>query len=185
MTAGALLAVVFGFGWVPLFVFRAEALLAALPAYTRRERLWVQLTPTVLTIHVTAACVAINLEPGVSVWSAACALVTFAAAIAFWFWGRVMIGPLRVQRLPDEPPRHFRQGGAFGVVRHPLYCSYMVAAAAPLFVVRRPVLLVSYALCVLALAVRAVQEERRLRAQLGAAYEVYCRDVKRLIPFVW
>ncbi len=185
MTIGVVLGLVFGLGWVPMFLFRAEALFAALPAYTRRERFWVQLTPVVLTVHMTAACVAINLTPGVSARSAACALMTFGAAIAFWFWGRLMIGPLRVRPLPDEPPRQFHRGGAFGLVRHPLYCSYMVAAAAPLFVARRPFLLVTYALCVIALAVRAVQEERRLRAQLGAAYDAYCREVKRLIPFVW
>lgn len=185
MTLGLALGLVLGLGWVPLFLFRAEALGAALPAYTYAERRWVQLTPTLLAIHMTAACVAINLTPRISVWSATCVLVTFGGAIVFWFWGRLMIGPLRVRRLPDEPPRLFRRSGAFAIVRHPLYFSYMMAAAAPLFVARRPFLLVTYGLCVIALAVRAAQEERRLRAQLGAAYDAYCRDVKRLIPFVW
>jgi protein-S-isoprenylcysteine O-methyltransferase Ste14 len=40
-------------------------------------------------------------------------------------------------------------------------------------------------LCGVALMVRAVQEERRLRAQVGAPYDAYCRAVKRLIPYVW
>jgi protein-S-isoprenylcysteine O-methyltransferase Ste14 len=35
------------------------------------------------------------------------------------------------------------------------------------------------------LGVRAVTEEKRLRAQLGAQYDDYSKDVKRLVPFVW
>ena len=112
-------------------------------------------------------------------------LTLFAAAVAFWFWGRMMIGPLRVRRLPDEPPLRLQQHGAFGVVRHPLYFGYLLAAAAPLAVVPRPLFVLTFALCGVALMVRAVQEERRLRAQVGAPYDAYCRAVKRLIPFVW
>ena len=185
MTVQAVLGLIFAVGWAPLFVFRAESRRAALPTYAGAERLWVQLTPVLLAVHVTVACVTINLAPRVSPWSAALAAATFAAAIAFWFWGRVMIGPLRVQRLPHEPPRQLCRHGAFGIVRHPLYCGYLVAAGAPLIVVRRPFLLVTYGLCVVALAVRSMQEERRLRAQLGAVYDAYCRQVPRLVPFVW
>ena len=185
MTLELGLGLIFGLGWLPLFVFRVESLRAALPAYAGTERLCVQLTPVLLAIHMTAACVTIELTPRVSRWAALVGLLTFAAAIAFWFWGRGMIGPWRAQRLPDEPPLQFCRSGPFGIVRHPLYCGYMVAAGAPLIVVPRVFLMLTYMACVLALAARAVQEERRLRIHLGPAYEAYCRQVKRLIPFVW
>jgi len=185
MTAGMVLGAAFGLGWLPLFVFRAEALTEALPAYTASERFWVMLTPIMLALHVTSTCVAISLVPSVPRVSAALGLTLFAAAIAFWFWGRMMIGPLRVRRLPDEPPLRLQQRGAFGVVRHPLYFGYLLAAAAPLAVIPRPLFGLTFALCCVALVVRAVQEERRLRAQVGAPYDAYCREVKRLIPYVW
>ncbi len=185
MILQTVLALIFAVGWVPLFVFRAESRRASLPSYAGAERRWVQVTPVLLGMHVTAACLTINLTASVSPWSAALAALTFMAAIAFWFWGRVLIGPLRVQRLPYEPPRQLHRRGAFGIVRHPLYCGYLGAAGAPLIVVPRPFLFVTYAFCVIALAVRAVQEERRLRAQLGTAYDAYCRQVPRLVPFVW
>jgi len=70
-------------------------------------------------------------------------------------------------------------------VRNPLFFGYLVAAAAPLIVAARPVLLISFAGCVAVLTIRAVQEERRLHTQVGPRYAEYCRDVKRLIPFVW
>jgi len=185
MTLGIVLGVVFAVGWVPLFLFRAEDVRDALPAYTKRERLWVTMTPVVLAAHMTVACVTISRLARITGWSAALSLGTFGVAVAFWFWGRVMIGPLRVRRLPDEPPLQLQRTRAFGIVRHPLYFGYLLAAAAPLAVLPRPLQLLTFASSFIALAVRAVQEERRLRAQLGPAYDTYCAEVKRLIPFVW
>lgn len=185
MTTGVVLGAVFGLGWLPLFLFRAEGLTEALPSYRGAERFWVTLTPIVLAVHVTGICVAITLAPAIRWCASVVGLTLFAGAIAFWFWGRVMIGPLRVRRLPDEPPLRLQQRGAFGVVRHPLYFGYLLAAAAPPAVVPRLPFFASFALCCVAVAVRAIQEERRLRVQLGPSYDAYCRAVKRLVPFVW
>jgi protein-S-isoprenylcysteine O-methyltransferase Ste14 len=185
MTAGILLAMAFGLGWVPLFVFRAEAVSEALPSYDASERFWVTLTPVVLALHMTCICIAIASMRVISWWSAALGLALFGGAIAFWFWGRMMIGPLRVRRLPDEAPLRLQRNGAFGIVRHPLYFAYLLAAAAPLAVAPRGLFMITFGLCGAALMVRAVQEERRLHVQVGAPYAAYCREVKRLIPFVW
>jgi protein-S-isoprenylcysteine O-methyltransferase Ste14 len=130
-------------------------------------------------------CVATSLSADITWGAAAAGLALFGSAIAFWFWGRLMIGPLRVRRLPTEPPLRLQRSGAFGIVRHPLYFGYLLAAAAPLVVLPRPLFLLTFALAGTGLVVRAAQEERRLHAQVGAPYEYYCREVKRLIPFVW
>ena len=50
---------------------------------------------------------------------------------------------------------------------------------------QRPLCVLTFALSSVGLIVRAVQEERRLRVQVGPPYDDYCREVKRLIPFVW
>ncbi len=185
MTLAVVLGLVFALGWVPLYVFRVEARRASLPAYTRSERLWARLAPGALAVHMTGACVTVSVTPAITLWPAGLAITLFAAAVAFWFWGRTMIGPLRARPLPDEPPRQLQRTGAFGIVRHPLYFGYLLAAAAPLVVAPKALLALTFFLCFAALAMRAVQEERRLRAQVGAAYDAYCRDVKRLVPFVW
>ena len=185
MSAGAALGVFFALGWALFYVFRAESRHAALPFYSKTERLWVHLAPAILILHVTAACVTITWTPVIPAASGVLAVAVFVMAIAFWFWGRMMIGPLRTRYLPQQPPRRFRVDGAFGVVRHPLYFGYLLAAFAPLLVARRAFLLATLALSFVALAVRAVQEERRLQTWLGPSYEAYCRSVKRLIPFVW
>lgn len=184
MMLGPLLAVAFALGWIPLYVYRAEAMRESLPYYSAAERRWVVLTPTLIAAHVTLACILVSLADPPP-WRTALGAALFAAGVAFWFWARTQIGPLRVTRLPDEPPQELRRAGAFGLVRNPLYFGYLVCAAAPAIVAARPILLLSGVACFAALAIRAAQEERRLHAQLGPAYAAYCRDVKRLIPFVW
>lgn len=181
---GPVLAVVFGLGWIPLYIFRAESIPQALAQYAGAERRWVMLTPAVVGVHATLACMLVSFSHPPP-WRAACGMAVFVAGVAFWFRARAQIGPLRVTRLPDQAPTALRRDGAFGLVRNPLFFGYLVVAAAPLLVAARPILLLTFAACFVALAVRAEQEERRLHAQLGPLYDDYCRVVKRLIPFVW
>jgi protein-S-isoprenylcysteine O-methyltransferase Ste14 len=182
---GIALSIVFGLGWLPLFVFRAESLGEALPSYRGSERFWVLAAPVILAVHVTASCIVLNFGQAVPVVRAAISLLVFASGIAFWLWARAVIGPIRARRLPDQPPERLRRDGPFGVVRNPLYLGVLVAAAGPALAAAEPLLAVSYVLSVAALAIRAVQEERRLHAQLGPAYAEYCREVPCMIPFVW
>jgi protein-S-isoprenylcysteine O-methyltransferase Ste14 len=178
------LALLFGLGWIPLWVFRAEAMSEALPYYSAAERRWVGYSAIILVAHTSIACIVLSVSSP-PLWRAAAGVMLFIAAIGFWMWARAQIGPLRVTRLPDQPPPVLRRDGPFGVVRNPLYLSYLVAAAAPALAAGRPLLAVTFAACFAALAIRAVQEERRLHAQLGPTYADYCRNVRRLIPFVW
>jgi protein-S-isoprenylcysteine O-methyltransferase Ste14 len=179
------LGVAFGLGWIPLFVFRTEALQQALPYYSAGERRWVRATPVIVATHVTIACVATSLTAPLPPWRVGLGVALFCSGVAFWFWGRLQIGPLRLTRLPDQAPDALRRNGAFGLVRNPLYFGYLLAAAAPAVVAGRPLLSLTWLACLAVFAIRAEQEERRLHRQLGQAYADYCRDVKRLIPYVW
>jgi protein-S-isoprenylcysteine O-methyltransferase Ste14 len=184
MSDGIVLAFGFALGWIPLYMYRTEEMRDAWPLYTPAERRWIWLSPTLVALHVTLASILVSFTdppPG----RTAIAVVVFAAGIAFWFWARAQIGPLRTTRLPDEPPRELRRDGPFGLVRNPLYLGYLVVAAAPVIVAARPILLLSYAACFAALAARTEHDERRLHRQLGERYAAYCREVKRLIPFIW
>lgn len=185
MTLPLLLGVVFAIGWAPLFYFRTEGLTAQVSSYRRAERFWVVATPIVVSLHVAASCVLLPTLPSVSMHRGLASSLLFAIGIAFWFWGRWAIGPLGVRRLPGEPPLRFRRDGPFGLVRNPLYFGMLLAAAAPAIAAGRAVFAVTWAFCLLSMVVRALQDERRLREQLGAEYEDYSREVKRLVPFVW
>lgn len=181
----AAIALVYALGWVPLFVYRVEAITEALVQYDRLERLAVRLAPLILSLHVTLACLLLNLTRLEWRPRVIAAFILWLGALAFWLWGRVLIGPARERRLPDDRPLGFRTDGAFGVVRHPLYASYVALSLVPVLAVGSRPLCLTFVAVVGIVAVRAVQEERRLHAQLGDAYAAYCRRVKRLVPFVW
>jgi len=185
MTASVLLSLVFGFGWLPLLVFRTEAPAAAMPHYAGRERFWVLAAPALIALHVTASCITLSITAAVPLWRGGLAVALYLSGLSFWIWARASIGPMRRPRLPDEPPARLRRDGPFGLVRNPLYLGVLVMASAPVIAGACVLLLPSLALCFAALAVRAAQEERRLHEQLGPEYADYCGQVKRLIPFVW
>jgi protein-S-isoprenylcysteine O-methyltransferase Ste14 len=184
MTAIAL-GLLFGLGWVLIFALRAEAMGAALPYYSARERFWVRVAPLVIALHVTLACGAVSALHVVPRLRGVLGIAIYAAALVFWLRARAQIGPLDRRPLPDEAPPTLRRDGPFGMVRNPLYLAYLAAAAAPAIVAGTPLLALTWLAAFAALAVRAAQEERRLHAQLGPAYAAYCREVKSLIPYLW
>jgi protein-S-isoprenylcysteine O-methyltransferase Ste14 len=186
MSTGLTLAVVYTLGWAPLFFIRTESLTAAFPLYSRAERWSTVGSAVLLGVYVTLTCVTVSLEQAVR-WSAAAAsLVVFAIGVILWLRARIQIGPVHVRRLPDQPPPSLRRDGAFGLVRNPLYLGVLIAAGAPLIVTPRLWLVLLYAACALALVIRTLQEERRLRVLLGAEHARYCAEVRwRLFPFIW
>lgn len=185
MTIGIALTTLFTLGWIPLYAIRAESIDEALPEYGRRERVAVVLSAFIMSIHVALTCTWVVLSRSIPTWAGVLSAVVFLSGIGFWIWARTMIGPLRITRRPEETPRVLHRHGAFGVVRNPLYLGMLVAAGAPLIAAPRPYLGLTYVLCCLVLGVRALQDEARLIDQLGTPYEDYCREVKRLVPFLW
>lgn len=185
MTIGFALAIGYTLGWILLYLIRAESIEEALGQYTRYERLAVVISPVLVSVHVSMACLMLSFASEIPYWAASVSTLIFAAALGFWVWARAMIAPFGVRRLPDQVPLRLKRHGAFGIVRNPLYFAVLVALAAPLVVLPRWSLGVSFALCCAALATRALQDEARLRKQLGAPYDAYCGEVKRLVPFFW
>jgi protein-S-isoprenylcysteine O-methyltransferase Ste14 len=179
-----LLAFFFALAWLPLFMIRTETLSAALPLYSRSERLSVYGARIFMSIHMTVACVWVSLIEAPS-WRTITGCTIFVSGIAFWLWTRVAIGPVRVRTLPTDPPVRFQRNGPFGVVRNPLYFGLLVSAAGPAIVIGAPLPFVTLGLAAIVFAIRAHQDEARLHALVGEAYASYCRDVKRLVPFVW
>jgi protein-S-isoprenylcysteine O-methyltransferase Ste14 len=75
--------------------------------------------------------------------------------------------------------------GLYGLVRHPMYTGALVMMAGMPLALDSYWGLVAVALAIPLLAVRAVDEEAMLRADL-AGYQEYTRRVRyRLIPYVW
>jgi protein-S-isoprenylcysteine O-methyltransferase Ste14 len=185
MSAGIALALAFTAGWLPLFFLRTENVAEAFRLYRPAEQATSVITPVVLTLHMGLGCLFTSLTSPLPPLRTATGTLLFFAGVGFWLWGRASIGPWRTRRGPDRPPLRFRRDGPFGWVRHPLYFGLLLSSAALVIVTARSFLLLTLAACVITLDVRARQEEARLRAQVGTDYEAYCREVKRLVPFVW
>jgi protein-S-isoprenylcysteine O-methyltransferase Ste14 len=100
--------------------------------------------------------------------------------------GRASIGPLGRRRVPSEKPSEFRRDGAFAVVRNPMYLGSLLASGGPLVAAPRP-----FNCCWVSRCARSRCRCARFRtsgvctASSAPVYEQYCREVKRLIPFIW
>ena len=81
-------------------------------------------------------------------------------------------------------PGHLEMGGAYRLVRHPIYLgTLLLMAATPDLTAGR---LLFTMLSLVYLVVGVALEERSLREAFGPAYETYCARVKwRIIPWVY
>lgn len=184
MTFGRFLAILFTAGWVPVFFCRTEQLSDAMPELTRAERLATIVSVVTMSLHMALGC-SLAAYDMVPTWRGSIALIVYGAGIGLWFWGRSQISPFAMRRRPDEPPLELRQDGAFGLVRHPLYCGMLIAAFSLVVATASAWVLATYLACAAAIVTRTLQEERRLFAQLGPVYRAYADKVSRLVPGLW
>ena len=173
-----LLAVLFSLGWVPVFLLRAESRRDALPYYFGAERFWVRVTPMIISLHVTLACMLISFGHPPSNARCAIGVALFAAALAFWLRARAQIGPFDERPLPDDPPRSLRRDGPFAAPAPGLPGAAAARRSSPSPFCSSRGSRSWRSPC-------APLRKAPPRVQLGDAYDEYCRSVKRLLPFVW
>lgn len=111
-----------------------------------------------------------------------------AAAVvgfAFTWWARVHIGRLWSSSITRKSNHQIIDTGPYGIVRHPIYSGITLAAFATAVMRGTPLAFAGAAIMTGGWYVKARQEERFLRAQLGAdQYAAYARRVPMLVPFV-
>jgi protein-S-isoprenylcysteine O-methyltransferase Ste14 len=76
-------------------------------------------------------------------------------------------------------------GGAFRVLRHPIYSGMNLAALGTLLWVPTPVVWIGFILIVLGSDLRARAEETLLHRAFGSEYAEYSTRTKRFIPYVY
>ena len=84
---------------------------------------------------------------------------------------------------PFDAPRRFVAAGPYKFVRNPMYVGgLLLLAAVALYLHSISILLMAFALFLVAHAFVFFYEEPTLRRTFGATYEEYCRNVRRWLP---
>jgi protein-S-isoprenylcysteine O-methyltransferase Ste14 len=126
------------------------------------------------------------LWPGGRLWPAVAGIVLMVAGIGLRAWSIATLGRFFQYQIMIQAGQRVVTGGPYRYVRHPSYTGialvllgFAVASGDPLS------LLVVVVLGGLGLMVRIRAEERQLTEALGADYERFAAQRKRLIPGVW
>jgi len=149
--------------WV-LVAFGVIGLLAAyLPAYTDRKEFWTIDGNTIRWLGVAL----------------------FAAGGALRLWPVFVLGDRFSGLVAIQPGHTLVTGGIYGVIRNPSYLGLLVNALGWALAFRSGVGVLLTALLIPPLVARMSAEERLLRTQFGDAYDAYCAQTSRLIPWLY
>jgi protein-S-isoprenylcysteine O-methyltransferase Ste14 len=111
-------------------------------------------------------------------------VVLIAVGIAFAWWARIHLGRLWSARITRKAGHYIVDTGPYGVTRHPIYTGILLAILATMVAKGTLAGIAGAVLIAASFYVKARQEERFLREELGAeAYDGYSRRVPMLIPF--
>jgi protein-S-isoprenylcysteine O-methyltransferase Ste14 len=124
--------------------------------------------------------------PGGRVWPVAAGFALIVAGIALRAWSIATLGRFFQYQIEILPGHRVVTGGPYRYVRHPSYTGIALTLAGFALVSGDVLSLVAaLALGGAGLAVRIHAEERQLTDALGAEYERFAAEHKRLVPGVW
>jgi protein-S-isoprenylcysteine O-methyltransferase Ste14 len=107
------------------------------------------------------------------------------AGLSLTWWARIYLGPLWSSVITRKKDHKIIDTGPYAFVRHPIYCGLIVAILATAVAEGKATALLSSALVILGVWLKACTEERFLMTELGPEiYDAYCRRVPMLIPFL-
>jgi protein-S-isoprenylcysteine O-methyltransferase Ste14 len=119
-------------------------------------------------------------------WNAAVRIVGIAVLWAAGFmalWGIRSIGRNMASAAEVRPDTEVVTGGAFGLVRHPMYLSILMLWGGAALALLSWALAIGFAILIPAFYARARAEERLLMRHFGAAYTAYVSRVPMLLPW--
>lgn len=91
--------------------------------------------------------------------------------------------PLSLWHQNDDAPKNIVTFGAYRLIRHPFYSSFLLAVLSAVFLAPHAVTLIALAYAFLALNMTAAREERRLAAsEFGEEYRNYMKRTGRFLP---
>lgn len=114
------------------------------------------------------------------------ALVIVVLGLAFRTWSVRELGRFFTWHIMVLPDHRVVRSGPYRIVRHPGYCGAIFMYTFTLLFIHAWISAFVAPFVLLAAFWRRIRhEESWLKQYLGKEYEVYCQEVKMLIPFVW
>jgi protein-S-isoprenylcysteine O-methyltransferase Ste14 len=174
-----------------LLVLLNFALIGALPRiFFRRGTFNLRWFATASPFGVAAAGVLATWLDAIEPWGDDTRGLTYAAVVLSVLSVYLIGFTMGVHRIPlalwhqdDDAPAEIVTWGPYGLVRHPFYSSFLAAFVAAVCVAPSVVTVVPAALGLVAMAVTARREERRLlRSDLRATYARYAAGTGRFLP---
>jgi protein-S-isoprenylcysteine O-methyltransferase Ste14 len=105
------------------------------------------------------------------------------AAFAFAWWARVHLGRLWSGMLTLRKGHKVIDTGPYRLARHPIYTGFIFASWCYALIETRPFALFGAVVLTIVMTVKAKEEERFLRQELGAAdYDAYAAHTRMLLP---
>ena len=105
------------------------------------------------------------------------------AAFAFTWWARVHLGTLWSGMLTLREGHKVVDTGPYRLARHPIYTGFIAASWCYALIETHPLALFGAVVLTVVMAVKAKEEERFLRQELGAAaYDAYAARTRMLLP---
>jgi len=123
-------------------------------------------------------------------WRAGTALGWSMVALAgagflLMWWARIVLGRLWSSGVSVKAEHRVIDSGPYGLVRHPIYTGVIVAGFATAAIRGTAVGFLGATLMTVSWYIKAREEERFLREQLGVeAYDAYARRIPMLVPFL-
>jgi protein-S-isoprenylcysteine O-methyltransferase Ste14 len=116
-------------------------------------------------------------------WILGTALVI--AGILISFWARFFLGRNWSATVTIKQDHELVRSGPYAIVRHPIYSGLLLAMLGPAFNLGEVRGLIAVLLALLGWKWKSLLEETFMQEQFGDSYNVYQREVRALIPFVW
>ena len=112
-------------------------------------------------------------------------LVLATAGLALAVWARFSLGGNWGTMVELKEDHQLIRSGPYRIVRHPIYSGFMLATLGTAIMERELHALLAFAVIALVWGYKSRLEEAFLVKQFGGEYELYRKQVKGLIPFVW
>jgi protein-S-isoprenylcysteine O-methyltransferase Ste14 len=107
------------------------------------------------------------------------------AGLGFAVWARLVLGRLWSGAVTLKDDHLLIRRGPYGITRHPIYSGLLLALLGTGLYRDTVGVGIGFLCIAAAILFKLRQEEQLLERHFGPAYEVYRREVRTLVPYVW